>query len=99
MDSINTLFLFSILVDYFDSFNSFSSRKSLKTSYMSNTHVHTGIDLTGVLFIVFLILKLTNVIDWSWWWVTAPLWGPIALAFAIIVVLFLFGINIFNGRY
>lgn len=66
---------------------------------MSNTHVHTGIDLTGVLFIVFLILKLTNVIDWSWWWVTAPLWGPIALAFAIIVVLFLFGINIFNGRY
>jgi hypothetical protein len=66
---------------------------------MSNTHVHTGIDLTGVLFIVFLILKLTNVIDWSWWWVTAPLWGPIALAFAIIVILFLFGINIFSGRY
>ena len=27
------------------------------------------------IFIVFLILKLTNVIDWSWWWVTAPLWG------------------------
>jgi hypothetical protein len=66
---------------------------------MSNTHVHTGIDLTGVLFIVFLILKLTNVIDWSWWWVTAPLWGPIALSFAIIVILFLFGINIFSGRY
>lgn len=66
---------------------------------MSNVKVNTGIDLTGVLFIVFLILKLTNVIDWSWWWVTAPLWGPIALAFAIIVILFLFGINIFNGRY
>lgn len=66
---------------------------------MSNVKVNTGIDLTGVLFIVFLILKLTNVIDWSWWWVTAPLWGPIALAFAIIVILFLFGINIFSGRY
>lgn len=66
---------------------------------MSNVKVTTGIDLTGVLFIVFLILKLTNVIDWSWWWVTAPLWGPFALAFAIIVILFLFGINIFNGRY
>lgn len=29
----------------------------------------------GVLFITFLVLKLTHVIDWSWWWVTAPLWG------------------------
>ena len=26
-----------------------------------------------VVFIVFLILKLTDVIDWSWWWVTSPL--------------------------
>ncbi len=33
----------------------------------------------GVLFIVFLVLKLTHVIDWSWWWVTAPLWGGFAL--------------------
>lgn len=30
--------------------------------------------LPAVLFIVFLILKLCNVIAWSWWWVTAPLW-------------------------
>ena len=34
-----------------------------------------------VLFIVFLVLQLTHVIDWSWWWVTAPLWGPFALFF------------------
>jgi len=27
-----------------------------------------------VLFIVFLVLKLTGNIDWSWWWVTSPLW-------------------------
>lgn len=26
------------------------------------------------LFLVFLVLKLTDAIDWSWWWVTAPLW-------------------------
>jgi len=30
--------------------------------------------LPTVLFIVFLVLKLCNVITWSWWWVTAPLW-------------------------
>lgn len=45
-----------------------------------------GMGLLGWLFIVFLILKLnpgghldTGVQDWSWWWVTAPVWGPIAL--------------------
>lgn len=35
------------------------------------------INLSGfptILFVVFFILKLTGVIDWSWWWVTAPLW-------------------------
>ena len=27
-----------------------------------------------IVFIVFLTLKLSGVIDWSWWWVTLPLW-------------------------
>ena len=33
-----------------------------------------------LLFITFLVLKLTHVVHWSWWLVTAPLWGPVALA-------------------
>ncbi|MDQ1085664.1 hypothetical protein [Siphonobacter sp. SORGH_AS_1065] len=41
-----------------------------------------GIGLLGLVFIVFLVLKLTSVITWSWWWITAPLWGPIALVAA-----------------
>ncbi len=36
----------------------------------------------GFLFLIFLILKLTGVIDWSWWWVTAPLWIGFALGTA-----------------
>ena len=46
-----------------------------------------GVSFAGLLFLLFLGLKLTNQIDWSWWWVTAPLWGPIALVlvFALIV--------------
>lgn len=32
-----------------------------------------------ILFCTFLVLKLTHVIDWSWWWVFAPFWAPIAL--------------------
>ena len=38
-----------------------------------------GIGPCGVVFIVFLVLKLIGVIDWSWLWVTAPLWGPVGI--------------------
>ncbi len=38
-----------------------------------------------MLFLIFLVLKLMNVIAWSWWWVTAPLWG----VFALLTVIFL----------
>ena len=34
----------------------------------------TGMDLLWVMFVG---LKLTNHIDWSWWWVLAPLWVPL----------------------
>lgn len=39
-----------------------------------------GIGFGGILFVVFLVLKLTHVIDWSWWWVTSPLWIPLGIA-------------------
>lgn len=42
------------------------------------------IDL-GALFLVFLVLKLCNVITWSWWWVTAPLWIPLLLVLIILL--------------
>ncbi len=44
-----------------------------------------GIGFAGVLTIVFIVLKLTHVINWSWLWVLSPLW--ISLAFAILVFL------------
>ena len=47
---------------------------------------NTGLSLTMVLFIVFLILKLTNNIDWSWWWVTCPLWIGLAIVIAVLLV-------------
>lgn len=45
-----------------------------------------GIGVFGLLGIVFVVLKLTHVINWSWWWVTAPFWGGFAL-FAIIFLI------------
>lgn len=47
-----------------------------------------GIGFFGLLAIVFITLKLTNVINWSWWWVTAPLWGPVVFALGFAVVVF-----------
>ena len=39
----------------------------------------SGTGILGILFLIFLVLKLTGVgaiANWSWWWVTAPLWIP-----------------------
>jgi hypothetical protein len=46
---------------------------------MSNSKESNGIGLAGILFIVFLVLKLTGNITWSWWWITSPIWIPVAL--------------------
>ena len=54
---------------------------------MATSNNQGGIGFLGVLFIVFLILKLTNIIDWSWWWVTAPLWGALVLGIAVAIII------------
>ena len=41
--------------------------------------------LIGV-FLIFLTLKLCGVIDWSWWWVTAPLWMPVVFGVVLLIV-------------
>jgi len=50
-----------------------------------------GIGFMGVLCIVFVVMKLCGTISWSWWWVTAPLWGPVALVLIILIVIVLAG--------
>jgi hypothetical protein len=47
-----------------------------------------GIGFCGVLAIVFITLKLTGHIDWSWLWVLAPLWIPLLLTLAILACVF-----------
>jgi hypothetical protein len=66
----------------------------------SKSSSSSGIGLTGVLFVVFLVLKLTGNIDWSWWWVTSPLWIPVVFllcivfgAIMVIMLLLIFGFN------
>lgn len=45
-----------------------------------------GVGFAGLLAVVFITLKLTHVVDWSWLWVLAPLWISLIL-WAIIVAL------------
>jgi hypothetical protein len=54
---------------------------------MANKTSSNGIGFGTVLFLVFLVLKLTGNIDWSWWWVTSPLWIPLALGAIILGVI------------
>lgn len=47
------------------------------------TQTTGGIGFFGLLAIVFIALKLCDKIDWSWGWVLAPLWGPVALVLVV----------------
>lgn len=57
-----------------------------------NTTLGGGLTFLQVLFLIFLLLKLigkTVVATWSWWWITAPLWGGFALWLLLFVLLIL----------
>lgn len=58
---------------------------------MQNSNSQNGVGFTGLLTIVFVVLKLCKVITWSWWWVVSPLWIS-----ALLVILVLFIVLIFS---
>jgi hypothetical protein len=39
-------------------------------------------------FVIFTVLKLTGVIAWSWWWITAPIWIPFLIAVIPVIAFF-----------
>ena len=43
-----------------------------------------SIGISGLLGVAFVVLKLCGVINWSWWWVTAPFWGLLAILLAVL---------------
>lgn len=47
----------------------------------------SGIGICGVLTIVFVVLKLVGVINWSWLWVLCPLWINILLTVIVLVII------------
>ncbi len=55
----------------------------------SKTASSGGIGVSGLLGVVFVVLKLLGKITWSWWWVTLPFWGGIALLLAVAALMLL----------
>lgn len=51
-----------------------------------DVNISGGTGLPGLLTVLFVGLKLTGQIDWSWWWVLSPLWIGFAIVAAIFVV-------------
>ncbi len=69
---------------------------------MSNTlssHSHSGgIGFTGLLMIVFIVLKLTGYISWSWVWVLSPIWIGLVLVLIVFIIAFLILLSIKCNR-
>ncbi len=53
---------------------------------MEKQVIYKGPGILGLLGVAFVVLKLVGVINWSWWWVTLPFYGPIILLIVILII-------------
>lgn len=60
------------------------------TNNSNSSSTSGGIGFVGLLTIVFIVLKLCNVISWSWWWVLSPFWISTGLAAFILLIILVF---------
>lgn len=66
---------------------------------MSKEVESNGIGVLGLLGVLFVALKLTGFIDWSWWYVTLPFWGGLAVVLSIgLVALIIYSIIVLVGK-
>lgn len=56
----------------------------------NNSGTSSGLGLSSVLTIIFVVLKLVGVIAWSWWWVLSPLWISTILWVIMVAVIFIY---------
>lgn len=53
---------------------------------MENNTRNSGIGFSGLLTIVFIVLKLCGVISWSWLWVLSPIWIVWLIVILIVII-------------
>jgi hypothetical protein len=51
---------------------------------------NNGVGFLGLLSLLFIGLKLSDQVNWSWWWVLSPLWIPLAFVLIFVALYFLF---------
>jgi hypothetical protein len=59
-----------------------------------NVFVSRGVSTLGLLGVAFVVMRIMGIINWSWWLVTLPFWGGLALFIAIIIILIVLGLII-----
>ena len=52
--------------------------------------------INTIVFTVLLFLKVAQIVDWSWWWIMLPVWGPLAVA--VIAIMLLLLIDCYNKK-
>lgn len=55
-------------------------------------NINVGGGFCGMLTIAFIVLKLCGVIDWSWVWVVAPIWIPLAFVISVYIICLIIGV-------
>lgn len=51
-----------------------------------SNNVSGGMGVTGALGVAFVVLKLLDIIEWSWLWVLSPFWLPLVLGVVMLVI-------------
>ena len=59
---------------------------------------NNSIGFFGLLTLIFITLKLTGYIDWSWWLVLMPLFLPVIIIFTILVIMLVMGARVRQRR-
>lgn len=59
---------------------------------MADNNKSGGIGFLGLLTILFIGLKLGNVITWSWLWVLSPMWIPFAIVLLVVIIVLIWKI-------
>ena len=60
---------------------------------MSQQNTTSGIGFTGMLTIVFIVLKLLGKITWSWLWVLSPIWISAIIVIILIVLMIILSVG------
>ena len=69
-------------------------KQSKYKTMSSSSSSSGGISFTGALTVLFIGLKLTHVINWSWWWVLSPIWISALIVITFLIIFLLFAIII-----